>query len=157
VRRLAATLFVFFFVCHSLTSVPSCVLLSRPVLLGWIFALGHRPLYCSNVDTITDCTVDATKLREGINGQWGWEEAFATRPLDAYFGAHEHSYERTYPVFKGVTDTASLQDGGTVYENPKNPCYITTGSGGNRELLEWFDQVFYGQRTLGSAAEYRKC
>jgi hypothetical protein len=60
---------------------------------AWIIAYGHRPLYCSNVDDIPDCTVDAETLRKGPGGMYGFEAAFASVPgaLDIYFAAHEHS------------------------------------------------------------------
>jgi hypothetical protein len=65
----------------------------------WIFAYSHRPLYCSNVDDVPDCTNDAHTLRDGIPGPqgpngtllWGIEEALSVRPIDIYFSAHEHS------------------------------------------------------------------
>lgn len=64
----------------------------------WIIAYAHRPLYCSNIDDIDDCTSDTELLRKGYptgpNGtyQWGFESALSVRPLDIYFAAHEHSY-----------------------------------------------------------------
>ena len=64
-------------------------------IYDWIVAYAHRPMYCSNIDDLPDCTDDAERLRVGPkgDGEWGLETALSTRPVDMYFTAHEHSYE----------------------------------------------------------------
>ena len=120
---------------------------------GWIIAYSHRPLYCSNVDDVPDCTSDAELLRLGPGGLYGFETAFAMRPLDMYFAAHEHSYERTYPTRNGSIDTASIVSA-NEYLNPRYPTHIITGSGGCREYFDWYDQVFYGPWSVVRSATY---
>jgi len=122
---------------------------------AWIIAYGHRPLYCSNVDDIPDCTVDAETLRKGPGGMYGFEAAFASVPgaLDIYFAAHEHSYERTYPVFQGVIDWGSVKTE-NLYVDPKVPTYIIAGSAGCREYFDDFDEVFFGPWSAYRSATY---
>lgn len=62
----------------------------------WIIAYAHRPMYCSNIDDIPDCSSDAEVMRMGPkgDGQWGIETALSVRPVDMFFAAHEHSYVR---------------------------------------------------------------
>jgi len=38
---------------------------------------------------------------------------------------HRHSYERIYPVYKGITEK--------TYNNPRAPVQIVNGAAGNRE------------------------
>ena len=40
--------------------------------------------------------------------------------------AHEHNYQRTWPVYKGTVTNTS-------YDNPSAPTYVVNGAGGNRE------------------------
>jgi hypothetical protein len=62
----------------------------------WIIAYAHRPMYCSNVDDMPDCSTDTQTLRDGIPGPngtllYGLEAALSVRPVDIFFSAHEHS------------------------------------------------------------------
>jgi hypothetical protein len=62
----------------------------------WVFVYGHRPMYCSDVDSLGDCTSDATLLRDGFDGENnGMDDMISKHSIDIYFTAHEHSYERT--------------------------------------------------------------
>lgn len=87
----------------------------------WVFAFGHRPLYCSNPDF---------ECNKG-NGEFSLylrnilEPLFNKYGVQIVFEAHKHDYERTYPVFK-----AEHQPN---YDNPKFPTYVLSGAGGNRE------------------------
>lgn len=112
---------------------------ARAAGASWIFVYGHRPLYCSDVDSLGDCTSDATLLREGWPGENnGMDAILAEFNVDIYFTAHEHSYERTFPVSFGQIDLAQQNH---TYVNPKYPVHIITGSAGCSEELEWFDPV----------------
>jgi len=108
----------------------------------WVVVYGHRPLYCSNIPSVMDCTVEAQRLRRGINekGQYGLEDLMQRYRVDMYFTAHEHSYERTYPVYKGQVDYQSNH----TYVNPKFVTHIIAGAAGNKEDIEWFDEMLYG-------------
>jgi len=125
----------------------------------WIVAFGHRPLYCSNLGVLTDCTADTATIRDG---QYGFETAFNTRPgsVDLYFSAHEHSYERTYPTYNGTSDlecVTSVQTGRDnidVYTHPKYTTYIVAGSAGCREYFDIFDPVFYGHYSAFRSGTY---
>ena len=62
----------------------------------WVIVYGHRPMYCSDVDSLGDCTSDAQVLREGYQynasspAQWGLDDLIARHNVDIYFTAHEH-------------------------------------------------------------------
>ncbi|XP_002738205.1 acid phosphatase type 7-like [Saccoglossus kowalevskii] len=90
--------------------------LKRP----WIIVYGHRPMYCSNADS-DDCTTLDSKVRNGL------EELFFTQGVDLIIEAHEHSYERLYPVYEGKVL-------GKDYTNPKAPIHIISGAAGCNEF-----------------------
>ena len=110
----------------------------------WVIVYGHRPMYCSDVDSLGDCTSDAQVLREGYvynsstPAQWGMDDLIARHNVDMYFTAHEHSYERIFPVWQGHIDVQQNH----THHNPRYPVHIVTGSAGCQEYLEWFDDVF---------------
>ena len=88
---------------------------SRP----WIVAFGHRPFYCSNNDG-DDCTTDRSIVRATF------ERLFDQHGVDLILEAHEHSYERLYPVY----DTHTTQYN---YTDPLAPTHIVTGTAGCNE------------------------
>lgn len=69
-------------------------------LRPWIIAYAHRPMYCSNFNG-DDCTHHETLLRVGLP----FAHLFALEPLfyqhgvDIQIYAHEHSYERFWPLY----------------------------------------------------------
>ena len=85
----------------------------------WIVAFGHRPFYCSNNDG-DDCTTDRSLTRATF------ERLFDQYGVDLILEAHEHSYERLYPVY----DTHTTQ---YDYINPLAPTHIVTGTAGCNE------------------------
>ena len=113
---------------------------------------GHRPLYCSNVDDMPDCSSDAETLRFGINDTslYGLEVILMKYNVDLYLCGHEHSYERSFPVFNG---TVQPQDT-THYLNPLYPIYIVTGSAGCQEGFDYYDKVFYGPYSAFRSSSY---
>ena len=87
----------------------------------WIIAIAHRPIYCSNADD--DCIV---KGSAGAQIQPYIEELFYKYGVDIEIWAHEHSYERTWPVYNfNVTQFN--------YDNPKAPVHLITGAAGCNE------------------------
>ena len=42
--------------------------------VDWLIVYGHRPMYCSNVDDMPDCSTDAQQLREGYLNKQGIRE-----------------------------------------------------------------------------------
>lgn len=85
----------------------------------WVVAFGHRPMYCSNTDG-DDCTTPASKVRAGL------EQLFHEQGVDVVIEAHEHSYERLWPVYN---ETVTQRD----YENPKAAVHIVSGQAGCNE------------------------
>jgi len=101
----------------------------------WVVAFGHRPMYCSNIDG-DDCTKGGSKVRIS-----GLEDVFHRGGVDLILEAHEHSYERLYPVYNyTVTETYAQQcknDVGCLeavkYNNPSTAVHIITGMAGCNE------------------------
>eukprot|EP00943_MAST-04B_sp_MAST-4B-sp1_P004422 g4422.t1 len=85
----------------------------------WKIAYGHRPLYCSNHGG-QDIPHGNGVLREAI------EDVLYKNKVDLVIQAHEHDYERTYPVYK--TNVQSFN-----YTNSPAPVYVVNGAAGNRE------------------------
>lgn len=75
-------------------------------------------MYCSNTD-FDDCTKNNSVVREHL------ESIFYIGGVDIIFEAHEHSYERLYPVYDNKVMSYN-------YTNPLAPIHIITGAAGNK-------------------------
>jgi len=66
----------------------------------WIVVFGHRPMYCSNKNA-DDCTNHQSLVRVGLPflNWFGLEELFFKHKVDLQIWAHEHSYERMWPIY----------------------------------------------------------
>ncbi|XP_060074189.1 acid phosphatase type 7-like [Ylistrum balloti] len=87
----------------------------------WIVAMCHRPMYCSN-DDVDDC---ASKIF-GHLVKHGLEDLFYAQGVDMILQAHEHSYERLWPVYKDKVFAKN-------YNHPQAPIHIISGTGGASE------------------------
>ena len=106
----------------------------------WVIVYGHRPLYCSNLDTLSDCTSDAKVLRDGYKSEgFGMDDLLHKHNVDFYLTAHEHDYERTFPIYRGQWETHSNH----TYRDPKAVVHIVSGSAGCSEGLEYFDEYLF--------------
>jgi len=106
----------------------------------WIIVFGHRPMYCSNANS-DDCTHTTSETRGGIPSQNipGVEKLFYQYGVDVEIWAHEHSYERLWPVYDGKVYNGSAN---APYTNPGAPVHIITGNAGCREIHDHFpDEV----------------
>ncbi|XP_077997692.1 acid phosphatase type 7-like [Glandiceps talaboti] len=104
----------------------------------WIIVMGHRPMYCSN-DDHDDCTKSESIVRTGYLGNFGLEELFYKHGVDLEIWAHEHSYERLWPVYNRKVYNGSLDE---PYTNPKAPVHIITGSAGCKEDHDGFQPPY---------------
>ena len=83
------------------------------------------------------------ETRNGNGRSWNVERLLYDHGVDLAFFGHVHDYERYLPVFDesvetaGVT-TAANEDGvpADVYFRPRATVHVTTGSGGNKEMLD---------------------
>ncbi|XP_043292309.1 acid phosphatase type 7 isoform X1 [Cervus canadensis] len=102
----------------------------------WIITMGHRPMYCSNAD-LDDCTWHESKVRKGLRGKfYGLEDLFYKYGVDLQLWAHEHSYERLWPIYNYQVLNGSQE---MPYTHPRGPVHIITGSAqGCEELLTPF-------------------
>ncbi|XP_026288877.1 acid phosphatase type 7 [Frankliniella occidentalis] len=102
----------------------------------WIITYGHRPMYCSNYD-FDDCRQHSTFVRSGIPVlKWfGLEEMFYRYGVDLSIWAHEHSYERLWPVYDYKVLNGSVNQ---PYQNPRATVHIITGSAGCSERTDPF-------------------
>jgi hypothetical protein len=97
----------------------------------WIITMGHRPMYCSN-ENADDCNNYDDRIRIGFPfvNTYGLEDLFYKYGVDLTFWAHEHSYERFWPVYNETTRNGSYEK---PYTNPGAPVHIVTGSAGCNE------------------------
>ncbi|KAH0631617.1 hypothetical protein JD844_006038 [Phrynosoma platyrhinos] len=101
----------------------------------WILTMGHRPMYCSNNDK-DDCTQHESIVRCGLEPhQYGLEDLFYKYGVDLELWAHEHSYERLWPLYNYKVYNGSTE---APYTNPGAPVHIITGSAGCQERLDPF-------------------
>lgn len=100
---------------------------SRP----WIVTFGHRPMYCSN-DNDKDCRKLTTLIRVGLplTHFFGLEDLFYNYGVDVEIWAHQHSYERLWPIYNYTVLNGSYAE---PYKNPKAPVHLVTGSAGCKE------------------------
>lgn len=97
----------------------------------WIVTFGHRPMYCSNAND-KDCREMSTLVRVGlpITHFFGLEDLFYKYGVDVELWAHQHSYERLYPIYNYQVMNGSTE---SPYVNPKAPVHLVTGSAGCKE------------------------
>ncbi|KAJ8687861.1 hypothetical protein QAD02_023656 [Eretmocerus hayati] len=102
----------------------------------WIVTFGHRPMYCSN-DNTDDCTNHQTLVRVGLPflNWFGLEDLFFKHKVDLQIWAHEHSYERLWPIYNFQVYNGSYS---APYTNYRAPVHIITGSAGCKEGREKF-------------------
>ncbi|XP_017494285.1 PREDICTED: acid phosphatase type 7-like, partial [Rhagoletis zephyria] len=102
----------------------------------WLIVAGHRPMYCSSVDH-DDCTDNESILRKGIPivQKYGLEDLFYRYGVDIIIGAHEHTYERLFPVYDRQVFNGSAEE---PYRNPKAPIHLLVGSAGCQEEVDPF-------------------
>lgn len=103
----------------------------------WIITFAHRPMYCSS-DNDDDCTPQfVTAVRKGIPlmSNFGLEDLFYRHGVDVGIWAHEHSYERLWPVYDNKVLNGSMEE---PYRNPRAPVHFISGAAGNRERVEKF-------------------
>ncbi|PSN47682.1 hypothetical protein C0J52_18687 [Blattella germanica] len=105
---------------------------SNRAIRPWIIIYGHRPMYCSNDNIRRDCTKSSTHTRVGppLLPQYGLEKLLHKYGVDLAFWGHEHSYERTWPLFDYKVYNGSYEH---PYHNPKATVYLTSGSAGCKE------------------------
>ncbi|XP_028294068.1 acid phosphatase type 7 isoform X2 [Gouania willdenowi] len=105
----------------------------------WIITMGHRPMYCSDDDQ-DDCTRFDSYVRLGRTDTKppapGLEDLFYRYGVDVELWAHEHTYERLWPVYGDKVYNGSFEQ---PYVNPKAPVHIITGSAGCRERTDRFN------------------
>jgi hypothetical protein len=102
----------------------------------WIITMGHRPMYCSTKDT-DDCTKFESIIRTGIPivHAYRLEKLFYEQGVDVSIWAHEHTYERLWPVYDRI-----VYNGSTAPNvDPPAPVHILSGSAGCPEFTDKFN------------------
>ncbi|XP_068243016.1 acid phosphatase type 7-like [Palaemon carinicauda] len=100
----------------------------------WIILYGHRPMYCSTRDG-DDCTHPLCRTRVGIDDNFAMERLLNDFGVDLVVWAHEHTYERLFPVYDIKVLNGSEQ---APYTNPKGPVHFISGSAGCQEDTDRF-------------------
>ena len=92
----------------------------------WIVVFGHRPMYCSTNDQ-DDCTKNTTYTRVGmpVVHTFGLEADLVKYNVDLAFWAHEHNYERFWPLYDYQVLNGTEKE---PYTDPGAPVHINTGS-----------------------------
>ncbi|KAK3086184.1 hypothetical protein FSP39_014860 [Pinctada imbricata] len=91
----------------------------------WIVAMGHRPMYCSNRDIREDCF--GGPLHYWVRN--GLEDLFHSQGVDLIIQAHEHSYERSWPMYREEVTAKN-------YINPEASVHVTSGAAGSFEGVD---------------------
>lgn len=101
----------------------------------WLIIVMHCPWYSSNVNHYAD--LQTVQMRQSM------EDLFYEYNVNIVFNGHVHDYERTYPVYKNVTDN-------------NGPIYITIGNAGNFEGLsnDYFEQPVWSAFRNGTEYGY---
>ncbi|XP_020912611.1 acid phosphatase type 7 [Exaiptasia diaphana] len=120
-------------------------------LRPWIITMAHRPMYCSNNDR-DDCSKHESIIRTGMgeDHKYALEDLFYQHGVDIELWAHEHSYERLFPVYKRQVCNSTRE---APYTNPCAPVHIITGSAGCFEQHNYF-KPFYGPWTAYRTVDY---
>lgn len=109
----------------------------------FIVTMAHRPMYCSNTDDHDDCTKVNSTMRRGLLAGKAHDGLFALEPLfkkyqvDLAFWAHEHTYERFFPMYENQV-VNSTNDPSDPYHNPAATVHVVTGASGGREGHDGF-------------------
>eukprot|EP01095_Lingulamoeba_sp_RSL-Kostka_P015437 TRINITY_DN70_c3_g1_i1.p1 TRINITY_DN70_c3_g1~~TRINITY_DN70_c3_g1_i1.p1 ORF type:complete len:479 (-),score=131.96 TRINITY_DN70_c3_g1_i1:59-1444(-) len=111
----------------------------------WIIVYLHRPFYCSQLYE-HDCSKDPETLRNGIpdpnnpsNLLYGLEPIYNKYGIDLSLEAHLHAYERFFPVTNNGEDYQVFPDTQpAIYQDPKYPVHIVSGSAGCQEGHDFF-------------------
>ncbi|CAD5230890.1 unnamed protein product [Bursaphelenchus xylophilus] len=101
----------------------------------WIIVFGHRSMYCTDIQA-AECKWAKDILRDGVDsaGTYGLEKVFFDYGVDIYFGAHEHNYERLYPIYQHKVRNGTE----SPFTNPRAPIHVVTGSAGCEEKTNTF-------------------
>ncbi|CAF1472190.1 unnamed protein product, partial [Adineta steineri] len=103
----------------------------------WIITMAHKPMYCSN-NNDDECLFanGYIFIRIGLPfiQAFGFEQLFAQYGVDLEFWAHEHSYERLWPVYNMTVYNGTKG----AYIDPDAPVHVVTGSAGCNERHDPF-------------------
>ncbi|CAL4149645.1 unnamed protein product, partial [Meganyctiphanes norvegica] len=102
----------------------------------WIILYGHEPMYCSN-SIANDCRRKDCLVRVGlpVTHEYPMETLLDKYGVDLAVWAHEHSYERLWPLYNYTVLNGSYD---SPYTNPRGPVHFTTGSAGCDETHDGF-------------------
>ncbi|CAG9583447.1 unnamed protein product [Danaus chrysippus] len=93
------------------------------------------PRLCNSDDV--DCSVEYTRKGLPFLGLYSLEPLLKEYHVDLVVWAHEHSYERSWPLYDGKVYNGT--DG--AYHNPRAPVHVVTGSAGCQEDTDKFQRV----------------
>uniref|UniRef100_K7GAV7 Acid phosphatase 7, tartrate resistant (putative) n=1 Tax=Pelodiscus sinensis TaxID=13735 RepID=K7GAV7_PELSI len=102
---------------------------------SWDIGPAHIISFSTEVYFYDDCTEHESIIRRGLQHQYGLEDLFYKYGVDLELWAHEHSYERLWPVYNYQVYNGSAS---SPYTNPRAPVHIITGSAGCKERLDPF-------------------
>ncbi|KPP58412.1 hypothetical protein Z043_123764, partial [Scleropages formosus] len=107
---------------------------------SWNVGPAHLISFSTEVYFYTDYGLDLIVkqyewLKKDLEVRKGLENLFYLNGVDLELWAHEHTYERLWPVYGFMVYNGSREE---PYVNPKAPVHIITGSAGCREKHDGF-------------------
>ncbi|KAI6194353.1 Purple acid phosphatase [Aphelenchoides besseyi] len=102
---------------------------SNRQVVPWLIVYMHRSFYCSDIEGF--CDVHEQIIRNGINreGTFGLESLLYKFGVDLILSAHEHSYERLWPIYQYQIFNGTS----SAYVDPPAPTILIVGSAGCQE------------------------
>lgn len=99
----------------------------------WVVVHGHRSVYCSIALSDDGDCIDIVGFGPAGKVRKDMEPLLHKYGVDFFINGHEHSYERTYPVYKARSEKSNVDPAATVY--------IVTGAAGSPEMHEGFSKI----------------
>lgn len=93
----------------------------------WTITFFHRPIYCWHRFIPDECNeYESSTLRVGHKKIPGLERYLHKYNVDVVLNAHEHGYQRNYPIFNRTV----YKYKNNIYHNSPATTYILSGAGG---------------------------
>ncbi|KAI6193172.1 Purple acid phosphatase [Aphelenchoides besseyi] len=82
----------------------------------WIIMYAHRRMYCTDI-SVHKCSTNRDVMRDGFapKSTYALEKLIHDYGVDLFIGAHEHSYERFWPIYKFKEKTNPFPEKSAAY------------------------------------------
>ena len=100
--------------------------------IKWSVVVTHRPIYCGEYDTRSDCTLNYYKFK-------AFEQLYRKHGVDIMISGHEHFYERLTILddqFRFAEVDQKIGNMKAEITNSEHPIQLTNGCAGNHEFVD---------------------